>query len=66
MKLARFALLAFVFSLLPGTDSLAAQEPQHHHDATEQVGAVSFPTSCAAAVQSQFERGVALDRKSVV
>jgi tetratricopeptide (TPR) repeat protein len=60
MKLARFALLAFVFALLLATDSLAAQEPQHHHDADEQVGTVSFPTSCAPAVQSQFERGVAL------
>ena len=42
------------------TDSLSAQEPQHHHDADEQLGTVSFSTSCAPAVQSQFERGVAL------
>ena len=60
MKLGGFGLLALVLSLPLVTDSLAAREPQHHHDATEQVGAVSFPTSCAAAVQSQFERGVAL------
>jgi tetratricopeptide (TPR) repeat protein len=32
----------------------------HHHDADEQLGTVSFPTSCASAVQKSFERGVAL------
>jgi hypothetical protein len=32
----------------------------HHHDADEQLGNVSFPTSCAPAVQKSFERGVAL------
>lgn len=32
----------------------------HHHDAGEKLGAVSFPTSCAPAVQKSFERGVAL------
>ena len=32
----------------------------HHHDATEQLGKVSFPISCTPASQKEFERGVAL------
>ena len=32
----------------------------HHHDATEQLGKVSFPISCAPSSQKSFERGVAL------
>jgi tetratricopeptide (TPR) repeat protein len=32
----------------------------HHHDATEKLGKVSFPISCAPGSQSAFERGVAL------
>jgi len=32
----------------------------HHHEATEQLGKVSFPTSCAPTTQQPFERGVAL------
>jgi tetratricopeptide (TPR) repeat protein len=59
MKPPKFALLAFLSSIF-AAGLLCAQEPQHHHDAEEQLGAVSFPTSCAPAVQSQFERGVAL------
>jgi len=39
--------------------SLAAQET-HSHPVPEKLGKVSFPTSCAPAVQEQFERGVAL------
>src|SRR5882724_8516234 len=38
----------------------AQNEPHHHHDAGEKLGTVSFPTSCAPAVQPQFERGMAL------
>ncbi len=65
MKAANFALLALVgtLSLAPlsvASFLLSAQEPQHHHDADEKVGSVSFATSCAPEVQSQFERGVAL------
>jgi tetratricopeptide (TPR) repeat protein len=38
-----------------------ADEGMHHEDlTTAQVGTVNFPTSCAAAVQKPFERGVAL------
>jgi tetratricopeptide (TPR) repeat protein len=32
----------------------------HHHDATEKLGKVSFPISCANGSQADFERGVAL------
>ncbi len=75
MKTAKFALLALIGSLSFAPLSLAlhslaplslaplslsAQEPQHHHDADEEVGSVSFATSCALEVQLQFERGVAL------
>lgn len=40
-----------------------AQEDEmhaHHHDATEQLGTVSFPISCSPDSQKAFERGVAL------
>lgn len=37
----------------------AAQET-HDHPVPEKLGKVSFPTTCAPAVQQQFERGVAL------
>jgi tetratricopeptide (TPR) repeat protein len=60
MKPSKFALLAFIATLSRAPDFLCAQEPQHRHDADEQLGTVSFPTSCAPAAQSQFERGVAL------
>ena len=60
MKALKFALLAFISSLSLAPDLLSAQEPHHHHDADEKLGTVSFATSCAPAVQSQFERGVAL------
>jgi tetratricopeptide repeat protein len=60
MKAAKFALLAIIGALSLAPVSLSAQEPQHHHDVDEKLGAVSFATSCAPAVQSQFERGVAL------
>ena len=60
MKASKFALLALICTLTLAKASLAAQEPQHHHDADETLGTVSFPTSCAPAVEAQFERGVAL------
>jgi hypothetical protein len=65
MKAAKFALLTLIgvlsLALLSAASLLlSVQEPQHHHDAREQVGSVSFATSCAPEVQSQFERGVAL------
>lgn len=38
---------------------LSAQE-MHDHPVPARLGTVSFPTSCAAAVQAEFNRGVAL------
>jgi len=46
--------------LLCSSFALADEEHHHHHDAIENLGSVSFPTSCAPAVQGNFERGVAL------
>jgi hypothetical protein len=40
--------------------SLACAQQSHDHAVPERLGKVSFPTSCAAAVQPQFDRGVAL------
>ncbi len=38
----------------------SASQEVHTHPAPEKLGTVSFPTSCAAAVQKEFERSVAL------
>src|SRR5580765_4310452 len=46
--------LLFIFP-----SSLGAQEA-HSHGAPENLGKVSFPISCLASVQQQFNRGVAL------
>jgi len=60
MKALKLAFLVLIGTLSQEPLSLFAQEPQHHHDVDENLGTVSFATSCAPAVQSQFERGVAL------
>ncbi len=40
---------------------VCAQEEEHHpHEEGEQLGSVSFPTSCSPDVQQSFERAVAL------
>jgi tetratricopeptide (TPR) repeat protein len=52
-----------IVCLLCSVAVLADEEAgHHHHDPGEQLqlGTVSFPTSCAPAVQKSFERGVAL------
>ena len=50
-----------IVCLLCSTAAFADDEASHHHhDADEQLGTVSFPTSCTPAVQKSFERGVAL------
>ncbi|HWZ43395.1 MAG TPA: hypothetical protein VNW97_07945 [Candidatus Saccharimonadales bacterium] len=54
---ARFC--AFVACLTLLSPGLFADD-DHHHGATEKLGAVNFPTSCATVVQKPFERGVAL------
>src|SRR5438105_9718413 len=48
-----------MFILLCIVPILSGQET-HSHSSPERLGTVSFPTSCAPAVQKQFERGVAL------
>lgn len=55
-----FAVLISVFALVFTVGSAFADE-EHHHDAVsaEQLGNVSFPTSCAENAQKQFQRGVA-------
>ncbi len=53
-------LIIFVFALVCLASPLLANESHHHLGPDEKVGSVSFPTSCAAAVQKPFERGVAL------
>jgi tetratricopeptide (TPR) repeat protein len=49
-------------SLLCALASVALDDDMqgHHHEATEKLGKVSFPISCAAGSQAEFERGVAL------
>jgi tetratricopeptide (TPR) repeat protein len=54
-----FAFLLLVV-LISVPSCFAQNETHHHHDAGEKLGTVSFPTSCAPAVQAQFERGMAL------
>jgi tetratricopeptide (TPR) repeat protein len=39
---------------------LSYAQEEHNHGAPEKLGTVSFPISCAPAVQGQFNRGVAL------
>ena len=48
-------LLALLF-IIP----LSSAQETHSHPAPEKLGKVSFPISCAPAVQEQFDRGVAL------
>ncbi len=56
-RLTALALAAALAWSLPG----AADEKGHDHGAPpEQLGEVSFPTSCGPAAQKHFERGVAL------
>ena len=56
MRLRSLALI-FASTLL---SVLAFADDVHHHDADERLGTVSFPNSCAPAVQKSFERGLAL------
>jgi tetratricopeptide (TPR) repeat protein len=45
-----------LLALLP----IASAQEMHDHPAPEKLGRVSFPISCASAVQQQFNKGVAL------
>src|SRR5216117_4562881 len=52
---------ALVASLVVSVSALAASLPRLQAQTSgERIGQVSFPTSCAAAVQKPFERAVAL------
>src|SRR5215471_842022 len=51
--------LAACLGLILGSLPLVADD-HHHHDAGEKLGTVSFPISCSAGAQKQFERGMAL------
>lgn len=51
--------LVFVTFLLAFCSVCPAQE-MHSHNPSEQLGQVSFPISCQASVQSEFNRSVAL------
>jgi hypothetical protein len=53
-----FALL--LLSCLASIPVLADEGHQHPAGDPEKLGTVSFPTSCAAGVQKQFQRGVAM------
>jgi len=52
-------LRSFCVALLLSSSLLFADDA-HHHTAGEEVGSVSFPTSCVNTVQKKFEHGVAL------
>ncbi len=54
-----FNLRRITLSLLLFVPFVSAQE-SHNHPAPEKLGSVSFPISCAPAVQQQFNRAVAL------
>jgi hypothetical protein len=58
----KLRVFALVFSSLLYSLTLIADDVHHHdgHEAGERLGTVNFPTSCAAAVQPSFERGLAL------
>jgi tetratricopeptide (TPR) repeat protein len=55
------AVLAALSFLAAGPAAVADdQGHQHHHARPEKLGSVTFPTSCAPAVQKDFTRAVAL------
>lgn len=56
----RFALSLLASFLLVAWPVAADEGHGHHGEAGEQLGMVSFPVSCAPAVQQPFDRGVAL------
>ena len=63
MKPVALPLFVVLIASLFAVPALADDEPGHHHheDLNEtQLGTVSFPVSCAPAVQKPFARGVAL------
>lgn len=59
VKLLPCLLCATILLVIP-TGALDDEPMHHHHDASEKLGKVSFPISCAPGSQASFERGVAL------
>jgi hypothetical protein len=47
-------------TLAPAGAGADEKDQAHHHARPEKLGTVSFPTSCAPAVQARFARAVAL------
>lgn len=58
--LSRSVLSRLVIALPLVIASNAIAQETHNHPAPERLGAVSFPVSCKAEVQQEFDRGVAL------
>jgi len=58
-KLTRNFLIA-AFAVASAIANAAPTEPDHSHPAPEKLGTVHFGSSCAPAVQGQFDRAVAL------
>ena len=54
--------LSVCCSMSMQAQTMPGMDHHHHHamDSTEQLGAVSFPTSCSATAQPEMVRGVAL------
>jgi len=52
--------VALLIGALAAAGAAADDQDQHHHPRAEKLGTVSFPTSCAPAVQARFARAVAL------
>jgi len=56
----RLACLLLCVCVACAAPASGQDEHAHHHEATEQLGKVSFPISCAPGSQKAFERGIAL------
>src|SRR5512134_4006150 len=61
MRLRPFAMAVLASSVTLAAASASQQPEQHDHGApTGRLGTVHFTTSCAPAVQPEFDRGIAL------
>lgn len=60
MRILFHAFSLLLLSSLLAAPAVADEEHQHPAGDPEKLGSVSFPTSCAPAVQKQFQRGVAM------
>src|SRR5208282_1959682 len=60
MRVLSHAFVVLLLSSLLAAPAFADEEHQHPAGDPEKLGSVFFPTSCAPAVQKQFQRGVAM------